>query len=92
MNEAELREREVRALEQMGAGLRDLSATLHLFYLRMYPAKAEVRDATVTHIQTDEEKMRADQGASDESDAAWIGRREQEFNARPERRRGAAKP
>ena len=80
-------------MEQMGAGLRDLAATLHLFYLRMYPVKGEARDATVTHRQTDEEKMRADQGASDESDAEWIGRREAEFDAHPTARaQGRRKP
>lgn len=89
--ELQFLERQTMALEVMGAGLQSIAAALHLFYARMYPAKGEVRDATVTHRQTDEEKVRADQGASGETDAEWIGRREQEFNARPERRRSAPK-
>jgi hypothetical protein len=44
-----------------------------------YPPKREVKDATVTHRQTEEERLREAQGYSEETDAEWIGRREAAF-------------
>jgi hypothetical protein len=50
---------------------------------RRFPAPrlaSEVVDATVTHRQTEEERIREEQGFSEETDAEWIGRREARFH------------
>jgi hypothetical protein len=50
---------------------------------RQFPPKrpaSEVVDATVTHRQTEEERIREEQGYSEDTDEEWIGRREARFN------------
>lgn len=75
-------------LGAMAAALRDIATAMHLSqqmererFERQYPEKKEGRDATVTHRQTEEERLRESQGATPESDAEWIGRREAEVRA-----------
>lgn len=90
----EFEERQIEAFTAIGSALRDISAAIRLRYMveremfnKLYPAKGEVRDATITHPQTTEEKVRQSQGATDETDEEWIGRREQKILAANEARR-----
>ncbi len=55
-----------------------------------YPPKKEVQDVTITHIKTEEERLREDQGDTGESDEEWIGAREQRFEEEQRKRRTAA--
>lgn len=82
----DVEKRGLEALERVGEALRDMAASMHLTYLlererfsKQYPEKKEIRDALVTHPQTDEEKIRESQGDSDETDAEWVGQRERRF-------------
>lgn len=59
-------ERLVLALEMMSMALGSMSKTYELLYYKMYPPKGMVRDADVTHTPTEEEKLRAAQGATGE--------------------------
>jgi hypothetical protein len=93
MGDLELRK--VEALEGIGTALRNMAASMHLNYLlerdrfmKEYPLKGEVKDATITRRQTEEEKLREEQGDTDESDADWTGQRERAYTeAKPGRRR-----
>ncbi len=83
-----LREREVIALEGIGTALRDIAASMSLSYRlerekfhKQYPIRGEVRDAEITHLQTEEEKIREGQGATDETDDEWVGSRQAKFEA-----------
>jgi hypothetical protein len=73
-------------LGSIATALRDIGIALHVSnqlererFERQYPGKKEVRDAIVTHRQTEEERLREAQGASDESDQEWTGWREKKF-------------
>jgi hypothetical protein len=59
-------------------------------FQKQYPVRKEVVDATVTHRQTEEERLREAQGATDETDAEWVGRRTAKFEANQARK--ARKP
>lgn len=70
-------------LGSIATALRDIAVSMHLSYQlereryeRQYPDKKEVREALITHRQTEEERIRETQGATGESDEEWIGRRE----------------
>lgn len=87
----EIRDREIEAFEHIAEALntigRVMAASMLLEQKRFdkeYPEKGEVRYATVTHRQTEEERLREAQGQSDESDEEWRGRRETEAIAQAE--------
>jgi hypothetical protein len=80
---ADREERELLAVELIGASLASIALVMQARYEKDYPAKKEPTDATITHRQTDEEALQAGQGASDESDEEWIGHRERDFAANP---------
>jgi hypothetical protein len=78
-----LQERQVRAFEQIAEYLGSIANALDWRaeieqerFDKQYPTKGEIADATITHLQSDEERLRASQGYSDESDEEWTGRRE----------------
>lgn len=90
----EYEKRKVEAIEAVATALRDIGAAMHLSYLldreiyrKNYPEKKEVRDALITRPETAEDKARKNQGATDETDEEWIGRREQKVLATEEARR-----
>ncbi len=79
-------ERLTLAIEGMGSAFRDIGASLYLLqqvardlYNKQYPVRGKVDDATITHVQTEEERLRESQGYSEEDDEAWLGRRERAF-------------
>lgn len=86
--------RQVEAIEAVATALRDIGASMHLSYQlerakfnKAYPEKKEVRDALITRPETAEDKARKNQGATDETDDEWVGRREQKVLATEEARR-----
>lgn len=81
--EEELREREVVAFEGIGAALITICAAMVMrneieqaWFDKKYPVRGEVRDAEVTHLKTEEERLREEQGDTGETDEEWIGSRE----------------
>lgn len=86
------------AFVAIGSALRDVAAALQslceLERERLnleHPVKGIARDATITHPQTDEEKLYEAQGNTDETDEEWIGlgRREAAFSKAEAGRREA---
>jgi hypothetical protein len=85
-------------MEDIGASLASIAITMsqqHVLevrrYEQKYPAKKAVTDATVTHLQTEDEALRESQGASDESNQEWaeLGPREVEFQNRKAKKAGS---
>ena len=80
-------ERAVRAMESMAGSFVEIAEALTLIgklgsqvFDKLYPVKAP-KDATVTHLKTEEERKREDLGDTGESLEDWqtLGPREQEF-------------
>jgi hypothetical protein len=90
-------ERLVVAFEQIALTLRGIHDTGQKEFARRWPERKEVREAVVTRIPTDEDRIREEHGAGGDEplqdwlnlppEGEWIGLREQEFNARTERAR-----
>jgi hypothetical protein len=79
----------LRAFLDIGQALQKIADDFHeqvqlnkALFAKKYPSRGEVRDVQVDHPQTEEERLRESQGASDEDDKAWIGRREAGFVAK----------
>lgn len=84
MNENQA-ERLANAFESIASSLEGLYK-LHLArFDKDFPPKKEVRDADITHLENEEEKLRKDLGDTGERTVEeWleIGEREREFNSR----------
>jgi hypothetical protein len=88
MNE-QREERLVLAFEAIGIALRGIHDTLERQLAKQFPEPKEWREAAYSRILTEEERIREDQGASEEPieewltlpEGEWIGRREREFLA-----------
>ena len=72
-------ERVTVALELLGASMSRLYDVMQARLNHDYPPAKEPRDATITHLQTSEERLRASQGQSEEPIEEWIGLREERF-------------
>jgi len=75
-------ERAVRALEDIAEALVSWCKLEQQRFERDFPPRRnplDVRDATITHIPTAEEQLKAAQGQSEEPTEEWIGLREQEL-------------
>jgi len=82
-------ERDQSAFERMARSMEDIRDVLTHWvnieqkrFDKEYPAKREPKDATITHIPTAEDRLKEEQGASEEPIEEWTGLREQEFIAR----------
>ncbi len=84
----EQEERLVAAFESIGesfdfiAGtLETMSHTLQAHHEKTFPTRKPPVDATISHILTEEERLREDQGASDEPIDQWtrLGPREEAY-------------
>jgi hypothetical protein len=75
-------------LAKLAEAMNRIAAVLEKHYAQRYPERGEVREAIVTHRQTEEEALRASQGESEDSDQAWskIGPREAKFEEDQRRR------
>ena len=88
-----------RDMQRMATAFERIANTLAQFYNKMYPPKHEPGDVTLTHIATEEDKIREAQGATEETTDQWldIGPRERALlespQPKPPRRasRGVAK-
>jgi hypothetical protein len=88
----EVIERMATSFDRLATGmirLADIQAREHAI---RYPEKKAVEDAKITHRQTEEEKLREAQGATDETDEEWTGRREKAFIERRSKARKARRP
>jgi hypothetical protein len=74
-------ERAVLALEKLADALTVLATLSQRVVDRDYPVRTEPRDATITRIPTTEDRLRADQGATGETEEEWLelGPREREL-------------
>jgi hypothetical protein len=79
-------ERDERAMERIAAAMEAIAESLVALYKlqearfdKEFPVKREPQDATVTHVPTSEDELKASQGASSETLEEWIGPRETGF-------------
>jgi len=77
-------ERIADLLERIAVAFESIAKTLELDFQRRYPVPKRSRDAIVTHIETDEERLQADQTGNDAEETLerWteIGEREALFD------------
>lgn len=78
------------ALERLASAMERIAVVNELRFQREYPEKKQVEDATVTHLETEEESLRKSQGHSDESDEEWTGHFERRFAEAQDRQAEAA--
>ena len=78
-------DRDTRAMERLADSFERITDLMAKFYDKMYPAKHEPRDVTLTRIPTEEDKIREAQGATEETTDEWldIGPRERAFIESP---------
>ena len=65
-------ERFVLSFEKIGAALEGLNETYRRHYERSYPERREVREAVVTRVQTEEDRIREAQGSSSKPLDQWL--------------------
>ena len=69
-------ERLTAAFESIAQSLVKLATLSENRFDKEYPARKVPQDVTLTRIPNEEDRIREDQGASDESIEEWIGIRE----------------
>jgi hypothetical protein len=73
---------EGQSLDQIADGLQRLATIAEAWFAKTYPEKKDVRDATITHVESQEEKDQRErlQGSESTTDE-WrdLGPREREF-------------
>jgi hypothetical protein len=74
-------ERAVVALESIAEALTSWCKLEQQRFEKEYPVK-QAREAIVTHVQTEEERLRQEQGDTGESLEEWVGPREQAILSR----------
>ena len=72
----QLDERVTVAFERIADSLEKLATLSETRYQHEFPAKRVPQDVTLTRIPTEEDRLREDQGATDEPLDEWIGLRE----------------
>jgi len=60
------------SFEKIAAAMEGLNETYRRHYERLYPERTQVREAVVTHVPTEEDKIREAQGASDQPLEDWL--------------------
>jgi hypothetical protein len=71
-------ERAVQALESIAEALTLYAKIEGQRYEREYPSKPDARDATITRVQSADDRLRESQGVTGEPEEEWFGLREQE--------------
>jgi hypothetical protein len=74
-------ERIVVAIERIAEALAGIYETKQKELAKRYPERKEPRDAVVTRIPTEDDRIREEHGASEEPIEEWIGIREREYLA-----------
>jgi len=75
-------ERIVVAFELMAEALKGIYETEQKRFLRQFPEPKEMREAVVTRVPTEEDRIRELHGASDEPIEEWIGFSEEYIGTR----------
>jgi hypothetical protein len=65
-------ERFVLSFEKIGAALEGLNETYKRHLEKLYPERPERREAVVTRVQTEEDRIREAQGASGQPLGDWL--------------------
>ena len=76
-------------LERIAVAFERGATILEKWYEKLYPPKREPKDVTLTRIPSDLDRIKAEQGASEETTEEWlsdIGPREREYLASTEAR------
>jgi hypothetical protein len=71
-------ERFVLSFEKLALALEGLNETYRRQYASQYPERREVREAVVTRVQSEEDRIREAQGASSKPLSAWLSEVEDE--------------
>ena len=71
-------ERFVLSFEKLALALEGLNETYRRQYASQYPERREVREAVVTRVQSEEDRIREAQGASSRPLSAWLSEVEDE--------------
>jgi hypothetical protein len=71
-------ERFVLSFEKMATAMEGLSETYRRHIENLYPKHREYREAVVTRVQTEEDRIREAHGASNEPLEDWLGEVEDE--------------
>jgi DNA-binding ferritin-like protein len=71
-------ERFAEALDFLAGSVETIAKTAEKTYAKQYPAKQRNVKATVTHVKTDEERLKEEQGQSDENLRDWTTLEEKE--------------
>ncbi len=86
MDIIEQMEKDERAMERIAASLEHISKSLATWLIlaqarfeKEYPLKREVRDADITRVPSERDKLLESLGASNEPLEDWVGLREQEL-------------
>jgi hypothetical protein len=66
-------ERFVHALEQIAAALKGIDETRKQEFERRFPVRKEFREAIVTRVPSEEDRIREEHGASTGSLEEWLG-------------------
>lgn len=64
---------------ELASALARLATIAEQWYAKVYPEKKPVRDADITHLPTEEEKLRTQLGQTDEPIEEWVGTRERKI-------------
>jgi hypothetical protein len=75
-------ERFVLSFEKIGTALEGLDETYRRHLDKLYPARAERREAVVTRVQTEEDRIREAQGSSAKPLDQWLSEVEEEEEER----------
>lgn len=75
-------ERMAEAYDFMAGSLEAIATTLAEHHSKTFPSKRYASDATISKIKTDEEKLREEQGQSEETLKEWTSLDEEEIGPR----------
>ena len=73
-----LADRFVSSFEKIAAALEGMSETYRRQHEKQYPDRGQVREAIVTRVQTEEDRIREAQGASVKPLSGWLSEVEDE--------------
>lgn len=73
-----LAERLVMSFEKIAVALEGLDVTYRRHYEKLYPERKEIRDAVVSRVPTEEDRIREAHGASDKPVTEWLNDIERE--------------
>jgi len=65
-------ERFVLSFEKMATALEGVCEIYRQEFSRRYPKRGEVREAVITHVPSEEDRIRESQGATDQTLSEWL--------------------